>query len=378
MEGRYFDWAATGIPDSDILKESLDISIKSFGNPSSIHSAGRESKALLEDARSKVAFTMGVEPDQIFFTSGGTESNQLVLTSLIARPSRGEILVSSIEHPSLLFMARNMARAGFTIKEIPCDKGGFVTPRNVESLLTKDTQLVAVMAVNNETGAINDIKGIKKVIDSAQRKPHFHCDMVQALGKIPLDLTLVDSASYSSHKIGGARGSGTLFLKRPIETFLVGGGQERGARSGTENLFGAIAFEKCLSRHWVNKESPFYTKRVLATECFLDKLKEIKGVKIIREQGKNYSPYIVSAAFPKIPGEVLVRALSERGVFISTGSACRNNSSQAKGTRYVLDAMGVSREISKCAVRFSFGWTTTQEDEGALIEAIKEVLVELG
>lgn len=384
----YFDWAATAKPDESILKAALETSLKKFANPSSTHLAGGEAHSLLEDSRKRIAKVLKVEPSQLYFTSGATESNQLVLSSLIARPARGSVLISAIEHPSVLAMANNLKQAGFSIKTIPCNNAGFVTADAVKKCLTADTQLVAVMAVNNEMGAIEPIAEIAKILKEGTRPIHFHCDMVQALCKVPIDLSCVDSASFSAHKIGGARGAGLLYLKKQINMFLAGGGQENGIRSGTENIFGILTLANCIEKYRVDNQATKKDENTENTEITA-KVKmshlisgvQAAGATIIpqtrvqqnEQDEENFSPYILQITNKKFPGEVLVRVLSEQGFLVSAGSAC---SSHHKSSRaHVLTAMGVTGDAAQNAIRISIGRDTTINDIDALTQAIKKLLM---
>lgn len=262
----YFDWAATSPEDSEILHEALDIAIKCFGNPSSTHAAGKEARAVFEEARKRAAKAIGVKPEQVFFTSGGTESDHIPLLSVLTSPQaeaknakKGRIILSAIEHPALREQCRALEHLGFEVVQVFPDKNGFISAESVLEKLTPDTLFVTVMAVNNETGCVQPIYEIADALTKAsngKKRPHFHVDCVQAAGKIPLNLGYkgIDSAALSSHKICGPRGIGLLYLARQIKPFLVGGGQEGGVRSGTENLFGAVAFSKCLEKYFINAE----------------------------------------------------------------------------------------------------------------------------
>ena len=254
----YFDWAATSPADEDILKEAVEITLENWGNPSSSHNVGKKARNVFEDARDRAAKALGVKAENVYFTSGGTESDQIPLLSVMTKPSKGTVLISSMEHPALTAEAEVMKHCGWNIVTIPADKNGVITPEAVINCLTKDTMLVCVMAVNNETGTIQPIYDIADAITKATeggRRPKFHVDCVQAAGKINLNLSYkgIDSAAFSAHKICGPRGIGILYMKDKIEPFLRGGGQEKGIRSGTENVLGAVAMSKCLERYY-NKD----------------------------------------------------------------------------------------------------------------------------
>lgn len=378
----YFDWAATSPADEDILKEALELTLENWGNPSSVHNIGKKAKTVFEEARIRAAKALNVKPETIYFTSGGTESDHIPLLSVMSKPVKGTVLISSIEHPALREQAEAMKKCGWNVISIPADKLGIIQPDAVKSLLTPDTMIVCVMAVNNETGSIQPIKEIADVITEfgkGKRKPKFHVDCVQAAGKIPLDISYsgIDSAAFSSHKICGPRGIGILYLKDSLEAFLRGGGQEKGIRSGTENVMGAIAFSKCLERYIIrsdnSKSIEKFEKQTEITNNFISKLSNLKGCTIVPsdrlENSNKFSPYVVQAAFKNIPGNVMLRALDSKGFYISTGSAC----SSKKASRPVLEAMHVPLDIRETAVRFSFGPGTTEQAIEDLFEAVQEV-----
>ena len=378
----YFDWAATSPQDKEILRESLEITLEKWGNPSSAHSSGKEAKEVLENARSKCAEVLGIKPENLFFTSGGTESDHIPLLSVLNRPQKGHVLFSSIEHPAVREMALELKKCGLTVDSIPAGKDGIITAEEVKKAIKPDTVFISVMAVNNETGAIQPIYEIADMISEiskGKRKPKFHVDCVQAAGKIPLNLGHpgIDSAAFSAHKICGPRGIGLLYMKDTVEPFLKGGGQEKGIRSGTENVFGAVAFSKVLEKYFIRKENASSIEKFEAqkktTEDFVKKLSETKGCTVIPEERltnpDNYSPWVVQASFEKIPGQVMLRALDSEGFYISTGSAC----SARKNNRPILEAMHVPAKISENAVRFSFGPLTTEKSVGELLEKVQEI-----
>ena len=370
----YFDWAATTPPDQDILKESLEITMKNWGNPSSVHQIGKNAKSVLEETRAKVAKTLGVKTENIYFTSGGTESDQIPLLSVMTKPLCGTVLISSIEHPAIREQAYAMKHCGWKIKELPTDKYGIIQPQTVVDYLTDDTMLVCIMAVNNETGVIQPIYEIADALTQAsknKRRPKFHVDCVQAAGKIKLNLSHngIDSAAISSHKICGPRGIGILYLKDKLEPFLKGGGQENNIRSGTENVFGAVAISKCLERYY-NKDNSEFSK---ISQDFVNQLSQLKGCTIIPqtrlEKPELFSPFVVQAAFSKIPGNVMLRALDSEGFSISTGSAC----SSKKNNRPVLEAMHINSDLRETSVRFSFGPHTTQKAVSELFKIVSKI-----
>ena len=386
----YLDWAATTPPDPEIIAEASQIAVSAYGNPSSVHTAGKTAASLLAEARERCAKTLGVKSDTIIFTSGGTESDHLPMLSLLQRPVRGSIAISAIEHPAIIEQARMLELLGWKTLVIPVTREGFVTPEAVLATIREDTAYVAVMAVNNETGAIQPVREIAQALldrCAGKKKPHFHVDAVQAAGKMPLQLSApgIDSAAISAHKLQGPRGIGLLYVAHRIEPFIRGGGQEGGIRPGTENLAGAVALSRCLEKcgHKKNSctaESPVSgTPPELASGAesvmahLVSSLTAIGGVSIIpgtrTPADARFSPYVVQFTNAKLPGEVLVRALSDKGIFISTGSAC----SSKKKNRPVLQAMHVSPDMQQNAFRISIGNATTTADIDALTQALKSV-----
>lgn len=379
----YFDWAATSPCDKEILQESLNETIDIWGNPSSLHTLGKEAKVVLEKARQVCAEVLNVKSEKLFFTSGGTESNHIPILSVLNKPQKGTVLFSSIEHPAIQEEVKCLKKCGWNVVSIPSNKDGIITPEAVLEKLTQDTVLVCVMAVNNETGAIQPIYKIADIITEFaknKRKPKFHVDCVQAAGKIPLDLNYngIDSAAFSAHKICGPRGIGLLYLKDTVDSFLKGGGQEQNIRSGTENLFGAVSFSKCLKKYYIAKENSLtinkFEEQKKQTQSFVENLSKTKGTYIIPEarltNPENYSPWVVQVAFNNIPGQVMLRALDAKGFYISTGSAC----SSRKNSRPILEAMNIQKNITENAVRISFGPTTTKQAMNELLEEIKEIV----
>ena len=370
----YFDWAATSPADEDILRQAMELTLKDWGNPSSSHTIGKNARTVLEQARERAAKALGVPAGTVYFTSGGTESDQIPLLAQLNKPATGTILISSIEHPAVREQALALKKCGWNIVQLAADKNGIITPQSVQNQLTSDTTLVCIMAVNNETGVIQPIYEIADMLTQwgkGKRKPKLHIDCVQAAGKIQLNLAHagIDSAALSSHKICGPRGIGILYLKDNLDAFLRGGGQEKGIRSGTENVMGAVAFSLALERYYDKDNSGQRT----VTDDFVNKLAALKGCTIIPpgrlESPELFSPYVVQASFDHIPGNVMLRALDSQGFYISTGSAC----SSKKNKRPVLEAMHITPQLSENAVRFSFGPHTTAQAIDELFEAVSKV-----
>jgi cysteine desulfurase len=379
----YFDWAATAIPDSPLAENTPP-----FGNPSSPHKEGRAAKEALQEARSRCAKALGVAPQTIYFTSGGTEANCISLHSNLFRQGRGRIIASEGEHSSIRENLKIIERLGKPVGRIPLEPAGRVSPDLLAKTLEKygDVRFAAIMAVNNETGAVNDMAALSDAAHNAAHNAarnkggprlHLHCDLVQAAGKIPADISGwdIDSAAFSAHKIGGPRGIGLLYLRRPVEALCAGGGQEGNIRPGTENTAGALALAACLENRAAPEKAQTEHERARGRwKRLLSGLKKTgRCVFIPREReidDERFSPYIVQAAFRDIPGEVMVRALDDLGFAVSTGSAC----SSASPDRPVLAAMGIPENLSLEGIRISQGWSTTDEEIDLLLAAIAEVL----
>lgn len=414
---RYFDWAATTPPDVNIIQDALKKACLCYQNPSSVHAGGKSAKALLEEARARCAKALNVKAETLIFTSGGTESDQWPLFSLLTRPvadanKRGHIVMSGIEHPAIREQVFMMKQLGFNVSTVNPEKNGIISAQKLLSKIQNDTLLVAVMAVNNETGCVQPVYAIAdglKEISKNQRKALFLVDCVQTIGKIPfcIDYPGIDFATISAHKLRGPHGMGLLYSAKRHEPFIRGGAQENGMRPGTENLFGALSLASCLEKYALTTKTPAqnalpanaqictvqnctnassaqtptkfdawarYNAQILYTKDFIQKLLTLNGVEIIPRERinlpqENFSPWIVQAQFKNIPGEVMVRALSEKGFSISTGSAC----SAKKLSRPVLEAMGITKTDAQNAVRFSFGYETTKENIDALLDAIREI-----
>jgi len=386
----YFDWAASA-------PSCITQTYSHYGNPSSQHSEGRAAKQALEDARQKCAEVLQVPPQTLYFTSGGTESNGIAILSNLMKKGQGRIISSLAEHASVRDGMETLEKMGKPTGVITVDSGGRVTAENLQKALEKfdDVRFCSIMAVNNEVGGVNDIACLRDVIrkyrETAEKKVpvHFHCDLVQAAGKIPLDISNweIDSASISAHKFCGPRGIGLLYLRRPvghggIEVLYKGGGQENGIKGGTENIQGALSLAECLEKY--AKPQTVLENYARALErwnrliSFLSALERctiIPAHRTIHSKAQDsnrneFSPYILQAAFKGIPGEVMARALDDMGFAVSTGAAC----SSASPERPVLKAMGVEENLRIEGIRISQGFTTTDQDIDALINAITEVL----
>ena len=373
MTVTYLDWAATAPPDRAALEYGNKAALKLYGNPSSLHGPGKEAARFLDACRRRLAELLGCEPEQLYFTSGGSESNSIVFSQLLTHPGTPGITVSAIEHPSVWETARFYESLGYGFSVVEPGRDGRIAPTAAAAATGRGTGLVSIMLVNNETGTIQDISAIAAAVrDAAEgRRPHLHCDAVQALGKMPLNLERlgVDSASFSGHKIGAPRGVGLLYLRRPVNAMLRGGGQEGGIRPGTENLAGAAALTKALETRLGSLERDLTTARRLK-ERLVSGLSRLPRIRFLPQDADplsgTQSPWILSCSLPPFPGEVLQRVFSDAGFAVSTGSACASNH---KKSHRVLRAMGVDPDTAESSIRVSLGPATEEEAIDAFIEA---------
>ena len=367
----YLDNCATTKPYDEVLKTFVEVNNNYYGNPASINKYGKTVNKLLNAARTQVADILGVESDTIYFTSCATESNNIALLGSVEHKKDfgNRIIVSRIEHPSVLETFRELEHRGFILDYVNVDENGFIDLEHLKSLLTKETILVSVMHVNNIFGAIQPIEGIVEILKEYP-KIHFHVDGVQGVLKEKIDLTMIDSYSISAHKFHGLKGVGVLYLKsrRTTHNITFGGGQENGLRSGTVNVPGAVSLAKALrlTQEKVNdvKEKHYEYKKLI-----VDELSAIEHVIINSPLQNDFVDSIINISLPKIKGEAVINALNERGVMVSTTSAC---SSRTFHLNEALYARGLSRENIEGSIRVSFSYETKLEEVRKFIEIFKD------
>ena len=367
----YLDNCATTKPYDEVLKTFVEVNNNYYGNPASINKYGKITNKLLNAARTQVADILGVGSDTIYFTSCATESNNIaILGSVEHKKDFGNrIIVSKIEHPSVLETFRELERRGFILDYVNADENGFINLEHLKSLLTKETILVSVMHVNNIFGAIQPIGKIVEILKEYP-KIHFHVDGVQGVLKEKIDLTMIDSYSISAHKFHGLKGVGVLYLKsrRTTHNITFGGGQENGLRSGTVNVPGAVSLAKALrlTQEKVNdvKEKHYEYKKLI-----VDELSAIEHVIINSPLQNDFVDSIINISLPKIKGEAIINALNERGIMVSTTSAC---SSRTFHLNEALYARGLSRENIEGSIRVSFSYETKLEEVKKFIEKYKD------
>lgn len=370
----YFDNAATTPISKRALERYNTVSATITGNPSSIHREGVKARSFLESERKRIADILKVRPENLVFTSGASEAISRVLESLLWLKNPGKLIVSKIEHEAVLSYAGLLKEKGWKIEYLKA-KEGHPRPEDLKALLTEDVKMVAVMSVNNVTGAITHVEELVKVVREYEketgRKIFFFSDSVQALGKADLDLILsdVDAASFSAHKIRGPRGVGLLYLKNRnfVRPLAVQGGQEGSLRGGTENTPGISAFAEALAELYEDRERKLEKAEGIST--YLKTELKALGFDILSRG--DCTPYIISAVAP-LPSEVFTRMLIDRGFCVSSGSACSNNAKK-KGES-ALQAMGYQPRQTENAIRISLSDESDKESAEALIDAIKEII----
>lgn len=371
----YFDNSATTKMAPEALETYSQVVTKIWGNPSSLHKLGDRAHGLLEASRKQVADLLGVNTDEIYFTSGGTESNNTAIkgTAWAKREFGKHIITSSVEHASVANTFTELENLGFRVTRLPVDKEGRVNPEDLKAALDKDTTLVSIMGVNNEIGTIQPIKEISEIL-ADYPNIHFHVDNVQALGKGIWDQVFtsrVDMMSFSSHKFHGPRGIGILYKKRGrmLMPLCEGGGQEKGLRSGTENLAAIAAMAKA-ARLLLTDEKEKADREYAIKEKISKYLAGKPGIHIFSPLKANFAPHILCFALEGIRGETLVHTLEDQDIYISTTSACASKKADEAST---LVAMKTPDAIATSAVRLSFDESNTLEEADEFIAAFDEI-----
>ncbi len=378
----YLDNAATTRVSAAVLEKMNQVYVNDFGNPSSMHRKGMDAEQYLKESRQKIAGILKCEPSEIIFTSGGTESNNMALigAALANRRTGNHIITTRIEHASVYEPLLFLEEMGFRVTFVPVDAAGRVDVDALVDAVGEDTILVSVMYVNNEIGSVEPVAEIARRVKEKKKDVLFHVDAIQAFGKIRIQPARegIDLLSVSGHKIHGPKGSGFLYVKSKtkIRPVIYGGGQERGMRSGTENVPAIAGLGQAAADMYANLEKNrvhlFELKKTLA-ERFLQM--EDVTVNGIPEEGIGATaPHVLSASFLGVRSEVLLHALEDKGVYVSSGSACSSNHPDISGT---LVAIGVKKELLDATLRFSFSVETTQEEVEYAADCVEELLPKL-
>lgn len=370
----YFDYCAT-TPLHPAVKEAILPALESlYGNPSSLHSFGQAARQQVEEARNQVAYGIGASPDEIVFTSGATEANNMALlgTMQALSPKKTHLIVSAIEHHAVLHTAQALAGRGFQVTYLPVDHQGLVSVDELEMAIRPETGLVSIMMVNNEVGSVQDIAAIGRIT-----KAHnviFHTDAVQAVNclEIDVDRLQVDLLSLSAHKMYGPKGVGALYIRRGTicQPILFGGAQENKFRPGTENMPGIIGLGTAMALR--NEDYPLRHSHFtqLRRELVNALGQAVPGV-VFNGPQEQVAPHVISASFPNVNGELMLFHLNQTGVAVSMGSACTSESIEPS---HVLLAMGLPEEQIEGTLRISIGTPTTIEDVHHLVGIIAEVI----
>ena len=362
MANIYLDYAATSRKHFHIIEKNLNILKDIYANPSSGHTLGKKNEKLFREARERIAKSICAKPEEIIFTSGGTESNNTVFNHVLNRFDGGEIIISSIEHPSVKSSAKHLEKHGFVVHELSAGKAGIIDLEELKQKINNNTILVSVMLANNETGMINPLKEISEIIKG--KNILLHSDIVQAFGKVEIDVSdlNLDFASVSAHKIGALNNFGFLYAKNgEVEPFILGGGQEHGLRSGTSDLLGTLVLADC-----IDETLKSISKLRELKNYFLDKLEENQVEFEINGLKDNSLPNIMNIYFKKIESQRLITYLDSLNIYISGGSAC--SSGNIKGSRIITEMYDIER--ASHSVRISIGFDITKEDLNFVIDKI--------
>lgn len=373
----YLDNSATTQCSKRACELMVELLTQDYGNPSSLHMKGVEAERYIKEAKTKIAKTLKVTENEIVFTSGGTESNNLaILGSAMANKRAGmHLITTSIEHPSVGNPMAYLEEQGFTVTYLPVDKDGILSLDALREVVTEETILVSLMHVNNEIGAIEPIEEAIKIIKEKNPKTLIHVDAIQSYGKLRIypKRMGIDLLSVSGHKIHGPKGSGFLYIreKTKIKPILFGGGQQKGVRSGTENVPAIAGLgEAAAEIHENFEENVEHLYRL--KEVFAEGVGNLEGVAINGRSGRDSAPHIVSVSFAGVRSEVLLHDLEERGIYVSAGSACSSNTK--KKVSATLENMGLKKEIAESTVRFSFSVHTSMEEIDYVLSELPGIL----
>ncbi len=360
----YLDNASTTKPDKDGIEVALSVINENYANPSSLHFMGISANKNVEASREKIGALLNCPPDWVYFTSGGTEANNMVISGVYNGSRSSGFITNKAEHPSVSEVYSRLEEKGTAVDFVSI-KNGQVDITELLNLINENTALVSVMHVNNETGEIHDINEIGKLIKQKNKKTMFHADCVQSFGKHQISMENVDAITISAHKIHGLKGTGAAVIKRgtKLTPLFYGGHQQMKMRPGTENTPGIAAFGVCAEKMYGDMASHYtYVKEL--KDVFLNGISDLE----IHVNGKNTTPYILNVSFIGVKAEVMVSALSSKGICASTGASCHAGANK----KNILEHYGYSKEITESAVRFSFSHENTLEEIYECIKVLKK------
>ena len=373
----YLDNSATTKCSAAAADIMMKVLTEDFGNPSSMHLKGVEAEKYVKEAISSISKTLKVNEKEILFTSGGTESDNLALIGGAEANKRAgrHIITTVYEHPAILETCKYLEEEGYEVTYIPVDNFGLVNLDALKEALREDTILVSMMYVNNEIGAVLPVEEVSKIIKDFNKNIIFHVDAVQGFGKYPIfpKKQGIDMLSVSGHKIHGPKGIGFLYVsdKVKLKPILYGGGQQKGMRSGTENVPGIAGLGIAVSEICHDLETKADALYKLK-EGFVKDLESLDGVTINGYTDRRSAPHIVSASFEGVRSEVLLHALENKGIYVSAGSACASN--KKKEASKTLVAIGLKKDLLDSTIRFSFSFETTKEELDYTVDVLKQVL----
>jgi cysteine desulfurase len=376
MKNIYADNNATTRMAPEAVEEMLPYFSEYYGNPSSMHSFGGQVEGKVREAREKVAGLFNADPSEIIFTSCGTESDSTAIRgTLESYPHKKHIVTTRVEHPAVLNLCRHLGKNGYKVTELPVDKKGNLDLNELEKAVDDDTAIVSIMYANNETGVIFPIEEIGEIVKS--KGAVLHCDAVQAVGKIPLDMrkSTIDLLSLSGHKLHGPKGIGALYIRKgtKLTPFLIGGHQEKGRRAGTENVPYIIGLGKSAELAQIHLEDENTRTRVLRDRLEEELLKRCSDTQVNGDR-EHRLPNTTNISFEYVEGEAILLMLSEKGIAASSGSACTSGSLEPS---HVLRAMGIPFTYVHGSVRLSLSRYNTDEDIDHIIEHLPPVIERL-
>ncbi len=374
----YLDNNATTPIAPEVVEAMIPYLREHYGNPSSRHRKGLEAERAVRQSRETIARLLGVNETEIIFTASGTEGDNIAIRGIArARQRQGRhIITSRVEHPAVLETCRDLEAEGFQVTYLPVARDGTLSPETVLHALTDETILVTLMHVNNETGAIFPIEEIARQVKRTNTRVVIHSDGVQAVGKLKPDLTDVDLYTVSGHKFHAPKGIGALVVRQGVhlKPIITGGGQERGLRSGTENVAGIVGLARAMELAYQDFDAR-RDQLLKLKERFLAGLEEIPDAHV--NSPANSVPTTVSVAFAGAPSEVLLNALEAEGIYASAGSACASAHKSHRRRSHVLQAMGLEPALIDTTIRFSFSRYTTMEDIDATLQALRRALPQI-
>ena len=372
----YLDNSATTVALPEVRDIVVETMMEDYGNPSSLHKKGMEAEQYVKAAAERIARTLKAKPSEIVFTSGGTESNNMAIIGAARANRRAgkHIITSTIEHASVYNVFGYLEEEGYRVSYIPVDENGHLKEKELEAAIDEETTLVSVMYVNNEVGSVNPIEEIGALIKRKNPKTIFHVDAIQAYGKYricPKKLG-IDLLSVSGHKIHAPKGTGFLYIKdkTKIKPIIYGGGQQKGMRSGTENVPGAAALGEAAMEIYENFDEKIAHMYALKKH-FIEEVTKIEGVTINGKTGEDSAPQIVSVTIQGVRSEVMLHSLEEKEIYVSAGSACSSNKPAPSKT---LQGIGLKKADLEGTIRFSFCVNTTEAEIDYAIEQLKEII----